>query len=78
MENKKKSKCSICGEKEGTHYFGEINVPIGKGEYVEIGDTCLGCPVVEWTGKKQKFEYWECDDCFNEAKEEIERKQKED
>ena len=52
------------------HYFGKIEVPVGKGKYKKAGICRLGkneIGVVKWLGKKAKIEYWECDDCFKEA-----------
>ena len=49
------------------HYFGEMKIPVGKGEWKKIGTTKTlekEIDVVKWTGKKKEIEYWECNDCF--------------
>lgn len=85
MPTKKKEKiinrkCLVCGkamrikfDRKGHysrgHYFGEFELPVGKGEWKETGSAKIGkskYPVVKWTGKK-KVEYWECNECFEEA-----------
>lgn len=51
---------------EGGHYFGEISTPDedSEGEYKKTGEWD-GFDVVEWTGEKESFEYWECEACFS-------------
>jgi len=74
-------RCLVCGKhmrinlwKNGKydegHYFGKVEVPVGKGEYRKVGARKLGeneIGIVKWSGKKAKIEYWECNDCFKEA-----------
>jgi hypothetical protein len=68
--------CTVCGTTiqisvdedgryDGGHYFGEWSVPDddSDGEFKKTGEY-KGHDVVEWTGERLKFEYWECDDCF--------------
>jgi len=73
--------CIVCGRKlkiklyeDGSYrngqYFGVLKVPVGRGKDRKIGAARLGnmkCDVFEWTGRKMKAEYWECDECFDEA-----------
>jgi hypothetical protein len=74
--------CTVCGKKirlklyqdghyKNGHYFGTLKVSIGKGEYKKVGNkTKVGkekVDVVKWTGKEKEVEYWECDECFDEA-----------
>ncbi len=76
-----KKECLVCGKKavinvddetrkyDKWHYFGEVELPVGEGENVKVGEyDLLGrtIDVVEWTGKKEKVEYWECDKCYEE------------
>ena len=59
--------CVICGKRRGKHYFGKMEVPVGKGKYKQTGTFRMGkstCKVVKWTGKKNVFDYWECDKCY--------------
>ncbi len=77
--------CVVCGRKikvklsrtkkreiirRGGHYFGKIDLPVGKGKYVTIGEEKLfpdsdkKYKIVKWTGKHKKVEYWECPSCF--------------
>lgn len=74
-------KCKVCGKRMKIplykgggygkgHYFGELEVPIGKGEHKKVSTTKMfgkEYDVVEWTGKKKKFEYWECNACYDDA-----------
>ena len=76
-------KCIVCGKRlritvepnghySGGYYFGVVEFPIGKGEHKKIGTTKIfdkKIEVVEWTGRHEKIEYWECDACFNEEDE---------
>ncbi len=56
---------------KGAKYFGIIEDSIANtGEYVKTGTFKFGklkMNVVKWTGKIRKFEYWECEDCYNEG-----------
>lgn len=78
---KTRRKCIVCGKlinitlyqdghyKNG-HFFKVIKVPVGKGEYKKVKTTKIfgkKCDIVKWTGKEKEVEYWECNDCFNEA-----------
>lgn len=70
--------CAICGKKilvkvfpgggySGGNYFGMIE---RAENYRETGKTFdlgsgLKADIVEPTGKTQKLEYWECDECHN-------------
>jgi len=71
--------CSICGTRleitidaagayVGGQYFGKISFPVpDTGAYVKVGEFRLGrrtYDVVDWTGTKREFEYWECDACY--------------
>ncbi|MCK4266480.1 MAG: hypothetical protein KAX31_04305 [Thermoplasmata archaeon] len=70
--------CIVCGTKlsiklfkDGTHkggyYFGKLEIDIGEGEHVKVGECDLGdwiVDVVDWTGETKKVEYWECDKCY--------------
>ncbi len=82
MTRKVIRKCLVCGkkfnveidpkkwDKEGV-YFGIIKFPVGKGKNVRVGEIKFGkhrFPVVKWTGKKKRVEYWECRSCFKSAK----------
>lgn len=53
------------GTYDGGHYFGEVTVPVDgtDGEYEKIAERD-GHDVVQWTGKEETYEYWECEDCF--------------
>ena len=76
-----KRKCLVCGRKInikiyedrhyiGGHYFNKMRIPVGKGEHKIIGTSkILGkkVNVVKWTGKEKEVEYWECNDCYEEA-----------
>ncbi|MCR4368828.1 MAG: hypothetical protein NUV67_02885 [archaeon] len=77
-----KRKCLICGKYFHTtvyenrkysngHYFGKIPAPIkGTGEWKKVGTFKFGKlkgNTVKWTGKEKKFEYWECNLCYEEA-----------
>ncbi len=78
-KNRLTKHCAVCGRKleitihpdssyDGGHYFGKMNIPIGKGENVKIGEHKIGqlkYTVVKGTGKHKKVEYWECDDCYH-------------
>lgn len=48
-----------------------MKVPIkGTGEYKQVGTSKLlekKVPVVKWTGKEKKVEYWECNLCYGAA-----------
>jgi hypothetical protein len=46
-----------------------MELPVGKGKYVEVGERKIcgrKCEVVKWTGKEKKVEYWECEKCCHE------------
>jgi hypothetical protein len=46
-----------------------MEIPIGKGENVKIGEQKIGklkYTIVKWTGKHKKVEYWECNKCYAE------------
>jgi len=75
-------KCLVCGKSirikvyedghySNGHYYNKIKLPIkGAGEYKKVGTTKLGrhkVDVVDWTGKEKEIEYWECNECFDEA-----------
>lgn len=74
-------KCVVCGKRmkinvykgggySKGHYFGTHEIPIGKGEYKKVSTTKMfgkDCDVVEWAGKKKKFDYWECNECYEDA-----------
>jgi len=73
-----KRTCSVCGAEieiivyddgsyQGGHFFGEVAVPEKDpdGEYVDVDDGSTDMDVVEWTGEKKSFEYWECDECYH-------------
>ena len=75
-------KCTVCGKSiritlyrdghyRNGHYFNKLKIPIeGTGEYKKVGTNKIGkhkINVVKWTGKEKEIEYWECNDCFNEA-----------
>jgi uncharacterized protein YuzE len=67
-------KVGIKGHYDNGHYFGEIRVPIKEtGEWKQIGTSKIlniggkPVPVVKWTGKEKKLEYWECNLCFDAA-----------
>ncbi len=78
---KRNRKCLVCGKTfpiklfpdghyHGGHFFGNLNYPVGKGEYKKTGVMRIGRKnhdVVKWTGKEKSVEYWECDACFQEA-----------
>ena len=73
-------KCIVCGkdleimvDKDGTyhggHYFGKLNLPVGKGKNKIVGESDIfgerkKVKLFEWTGKTEEIEYWECDNCF--------------
>lgn len=65
--------CSICGKEivvgELRHDFGEFELPIGEGEYVEIGISKVrpGTKIVEWNGESETVHYVECGTCFINA-----------
>ncbi len=77
-----KRKCVVCGrslkinilDNRGHyingHYFGKFKIPIkGTGEYKKVGVSKIfkkKVDIVEWTGKEKEFEYWECEECYNE------------
>lgn len=77
-------KCLICGKRlritlypdryyRGGHYFNKLKIPIGKGKYKKVGIFKFGgrsYPVVKWTGNERKVEYWECDHCYHDGKNE--------
>ena len=79
-QDKLQRDCRVCGKElnitvyqdhsyEGGHYFGRVKIPIGEGENVKVDTLKLGeneYDVVEWTGEHEEFEYWECDDCYND------------
>ncbi len=56
------------------HYFNKLKVPIkGTGEYKNVGKGKVGgkkINVVKWTGKEKEVEYWECQACYEEGKQE--------
>lgn len=67
--------CMECGEtieitvhEDGTYdggeYFGEFALAKAgaEGEYEKTGEID-GFDVVEWTGQKESYEYWECNEC---------------
>lgn len=74
-------KCLVCGKRvnitlypdghyNNGHYFNKLKLPIGKGEYKKIGTSKLfgkKADVVKWTGKEKEVEYWECNECYEEA-----------
>ncbi|MDP1694585.1 MAG: hypothetical protein Q8L34_03525 [Candidatus Woesearchaeota archaeon] len=76
-----KRACVVCGKpltitlyEDGHHrngyYFSTMKIPVGKGDYKKIGTSkVLGnkVDVVKWTGKEKQIEYWECNDCFDQA-----------
>ena len=77
---KMKRKCSLCGKSISVtlvnrryyngHYFGKVKIPVGKGKNKKVGTVKFGkhkYDVVKWTGKHNKFEYWECNECYQEA-----------
>lgn len=86
-------KCIVCGKElkirllddstyEGGHFFGRMELPVGDGEYKKMGKSDIfgkEIDLVEWTGKKEEVEYWECDDCYyeDEIEERHDRLQKE-
>ena len=59
------------GHYNNGHYYNKIKLPIkGTGEYKKVGATKIGkhqIDVVDWTGKEKEIEYWECNECFDEA-----------
>ena len=59
------------GHYNNGHYYNKIKLPIkGTGEYKKVGTTKIGkhkIDVVDWTGKEKDIEYWECNECFDEA-----------
>lgn len=74
-------KCLVCGKKlkirlnedrtyVGGYYFGEIKLPIGKGNWKKVGEIDTLKPVqdrtdiVKWSGREEGIEYWECDRCY--------------
>jgi len=73
-------KCLVCGKRlkiavgadhsyTGGHYFGVMELPVGKGKYIELGERKIcgrKLEVVKWTGKHKKVEYWECEKCYHE------------
>ncbi|HLD81117.1 MAG TPA: hypothetical protein VJA40_03875 [archaeon] len=72
--------CTVCGsfDSEQWHWFFYVPVHVeGTGEWKRLKDSHVFCKhskgkcepisVVKWTGKNKYFEYWECDDCFNEV-----------
>ena len=75
-------KCIVCskpirikvyedGHYNNGHYYNKIKLPIkGTGKYKKVGTTKIGkhqIDVVDWTGKEKEIEYWECNECFDEA-----------
>lgn len=77
-----KRTCVVCGKKfsfkidnkghyDNGHYFTDLKIPIeGTGKWKKVGTTkILGKKhdVVDWTGKEETVEYWECNECFEEA-----------
>jgi len=77
-----KRKCLICGKYFYTiirengkysngHYFGKVPTQIeGTGEWKKVGTFRIGKlkgDTVKWTGKEKKFEYWECNSCYEDA-----------
>jgi hypothetical protein len=52
----------------GGHYFGVLELPVGEGKYIELGEREIcgrRLEVVEWKGKHRMVEYWECDGCYH-------------
>lgn len=84
MKRRMVRKCLVCGNKikikldekrhyDNGHYFGKMELPVGKGEYKKIGTSKIfgkKIDVAEWTGKKEKVEYWECNECYKQGQEE--------
>jgi len=77
-----KRKCLICGKNFYTtvyqnrkysngHYFGKQKFPVeGTGEWKKVGKFKFGKlkgNTVKWTGKEKSVEYWECNDCYENA-----------
>ncbi len=64
-------KCTVCGKRKGTNYFGRLQIPTGKGKYKKVGESIMGplgkVKIVKWTGKHKYIEYWECDRCEKEG-----------
>ena len=75
-------KCLVCGKSikvkvyedghyNNGHYYNKIKLPIkGTGKYKKVGTTKIGkhkIDVADWTGKEKEIEYWECNECFDEA-----------
>lgn len=82
IEKKNKAKCLICGKSFSTtiykggkysngHYFCTLKIPVeGTGEYKKRGTTRIARKkfgVVKWAGEKREVDYWECNECFEEA-----------
>lgn len=75
-------KCAVCGKRiqitvhgnstyEGGHFFGRVEVPSDPSQYEIVGEDHniipgKVVPIFEWTGDCKAFEYWECDECYNE------------
>ena len=62
------------GRYDNGHYFGTAKTQIkGTGEWKQIGTSKVlkiggkPVPIVRWTGKIKKAEYWECNPCCNQA-----------
>lgn len=81
-KGKIKRHCLICGKHFYTiiykggkyssgHYFSTLKIPIdGTGEYKKIGSFTMAKKkynTVKWIGKEKKVEYWECNECYEEA-----------
>ena len=76
-----KRKCTVCGKPIRIkvypdkhyfphHYYNKMKLPIGKGEWKKVGTSKLfgkKVNLVDWTGKEKEIEYWECNDCYEEA-----------
>ncbi|MBI1972953.1 hypothetical protein HYS50_03030 [Candidatus Woesearchaeota archaeon] len=74
-------KCLVCSKRiqitiysdrhyRNGHYFNTMKIPVGKGDYKKVGTSKLlgkKVDVVKWTGKEKEVEYWECNDCYEEA-----------
>lgn len=74
-------RCVVCGKRiiivvyndrhyRGGQYFNKFKVQVGRGEYKKVGTTKLAgrkVNVVKWTGREKEVEYWECENCYNEA-----------
>lgn len=73
--------CLVCGKHlritlyedrhyRNGHYYTTLKVPVGKGEYKQVGTSKLlgkKTDIVKWTGEEKEVEYWECNTCYDEA-----------